>query len=296
MRGDSRSDPAGTPRHRLWRGVLTGFGLASASFALAITFGASARSLGWGTIPTIVCSLVIFSGSAQFALAAALGGGGGAVPAVAAAALINARFIPMALSVAPSMRGGLLHRALVGQAVVDGSWVAAHQGEGRFDEQRMIGATLPQWPAWVCGTALGALAHPSQHIVQAFALDVVFPAFFLVLLIDELRESAPARRAAALATVIAGILVIFVPVGIALLCAATAALIGIFHAPADDTAPPEPTDASANGGRPAHPHPAPERARRAGGAQSKPAAGDAQSNPAAERPRASSEYGRDDRT
>jgi 4-azaleucine resistance transporter AzlC len=227
MHGDSRSDPAGTPRQRLWRGVLTGFGLASASFALAVTFGASARTLGWGMVPTIVCSLVIFSGSAQFALATALSGG--PVPAVAAAALINARFIPMALSVAPSMRGGVLRRALVGQAVVDGSWVAAHLGEDRFDEQRMIGATLPQWPAWVGGTALGALLHPSPHIVQAFALDVVFPAFFLVLLIDELRESAQARRAAALATVLAATLVLILPVGIALLCAASAALIGLFN-------------------------------------------------------------------
>ncbi len=232
MPGDSRSDPGGRRRSPLRQGVLTGFGLASASFALAVTFGASARSLGWGTVPIIVCSLVIFSGSAQFALAAALSGGG-AVPAVAAAALINARFIPMALSVAPSMRGGALRRALVGQAVVDGSWVAAHQGEGRFDEQVLIGATLPQWPAWVCGTALGALLHPPQHIVQAFALDVVFPAFFLVLLIDELRESPAARRAAALATALTAGLVIVLPVGIALLCAACAALIGIFNPPAE---------------------------------------------------------------
>jgi predicted branched-subunit amino acid permease len=227
----ARSEPTGTPRQRLWGGVLTGFGLASASFALAVTFGASARTLGWGTVPTIVCSLVLFSGSAQFALATALAGGGGAVPAVVAAALINARFIPMALSVAPSLKGGMLRRALAGQAVVDGSWIAAHLGGGRFDEQRMIGATLPQWPAWVGGTALGALLHPSPHIVQGFALDVIFPAFFLVLLIDELKESPPARQAAALAAVLAAVLVLILPVGIALLCAATAALIGLVNNP-----------------------------------------------------------------
>jgi|1186.fasta_scaffold10388_4 predicted branched-subunit amino acid permease len=240
MRGDSRSEPAG-PKRPLRQGMLTGLGLASASFALAVTFGASARSLGWGTVPTIVCSLVIFSGSAQFALAAAFSGG--PVPAVAAAALINARFIPMALSVAPEMRGGVLRRALVGQSVVDGSWVAAHQGEGRFDVRVMIGATLPQWPAWVCGTAVGALLHPSPHIVQAFALDVVFPAFFLILLIDELRESAAARRAAVIATVVTAGLVIVLPVGVALLCAACAALTGLFNGPGKETDEPEPATA-----------------------------------------------------
>ncbi len=234
MRGDSRAERAGG-RSSLRQGMLTGLGLASASFALAVTFGASARSLGWGTVPTIVCSLVIFSGSAQFALAAALSGG--PVPAVAAAALINARFIPMALSVAPDIRGGVLRRVLVGQAVVDGSWVAAHRGEGRFDERVMIGATIPQWPAWVCGTTLGALLHPSTHIVRAFALDVVFPAFFLVLLIDELRESPAARRAAVVAAVITAGLVLVLPVGVALLCAACAALTGLFNTPAKEPEP-----------------------------------------------------------
>src|SRR3569833_3550231 len=98
MRGDSRSEPVG-PKRPLRQGVLTGLGLASASFALAVTFGASARSLGWGTVPTIVCSLVIFSGSAQLALAAAFSGG--QVPAEAAAALNNAPLIPHAQSEDP---------------------------------------------------------------------------------------------------------------------------------------------------------------------------------------------------
>jgi predicted branched-subunit amino acid permease len=238
MPAASPADPetAETPRERLRKGIWTGLGLASASFALAITFGASARTLGWGMVPAIVCSLVVFSGSAQFALATALAGGGSAVPAVAAAALINARFIPMAVAIAPSVRGGVVRRALIGQAVVDGSWVAAHRGEGRFDPERLVGATLPQWPAWVCGTAIGAVLHPSPHIVQVFALDVIFPAFFLVLLIDELRESAAARRAAALATVLAALLVLVVPVGVALLCASSAALLGLLPAgrPMDD--------------------------------------------------------------
>ncbi|GAA4608218.1 hypothetical protein GCM10023195_32030 [Actinoallomurus liliacearum] len=238
----------GTPRQRLREGIWTGLGLAAASFALAITFGASARTLGWGMAPAIVCSLVVFSGSAQFALATALAGGGGAVPAVAAAALINARFIPMAVAVAPSLRGGVLRRALIGQTVVDGSWVAAHRGEGRFDPERMIGATIPQWPAWVCGTAIGAVLHPSPHVVQTFALDVIFPAFFLVLLIDELRESAAARRAAALATVIAALLVLVVPTGVALLCASSAALLGLLPSSgaADDRASGERTGGAAD--------------------------------------------------
>src|SRR3982751_726753 len=99
-------------RERFLAGIRVGAGLAAAAFILAITFGATVRAQGWGILAPVICSLVVFSGSAQFALATALGGGGGPVPAVAAAALINARFLPMGLAVAPSLRGGRLRRAL----------------------------------------------------------------------------------------------------------------------------------------------------------------------------------------
>lgn len=98
-----------------------GAGLATAGFVLAITFGASAREQGWSVPAAILASVLIFSGSAQFALLAALAGGGAGGPAVAAALLINGRFLPMGLAVAPSLSGGRFRRAVQGQAV----WVPA---------------------------------------------------------------------------------------------------------------------------------------------------------------------------
>ena len=79
-----------------------------------------------------MASLVVFSASAQFTLAAALIGGGGAASASLAATLVQLRFLPMALAAGPSLHGGRMQRALEGQAVNDGSWVAAHLGEGEL--------------------------------------------------------------------------------------------------------------------------------------------------------------------
>lgn len=214
--GDSR-------RQSFVAGVKVGVGLAVAGFVLAVTFGAFARAEGWGILAPIVCSLVVFSGSAQFALATALAGGGG----VLAAALINGRFIPMGVAVAKDLRGGRLRKALEGQAVVDGSWVAAHLGGGRFDRYKLFGATAVQWPAWVAGTALGVLVAPPESLVESLGLDLVFPAFFLLLLLDELRGSRTARTAAALGACVAGVLVFWVPAGLALLGAGAAALLGL---------------------------------------------------------------------
>lgn len=208
-------------------GVRVGLGIGVPTFVMGVTFGAMAHSLGWGTLAPVACSLLVFSGSAQFALATSLAGGGGVALAVGAAAMINARFLPMGIAVAADLKGGWLRRALEGQAVVDASWAAAHQGNGKYDRKKMISATLVQAPAWVFGTLLGALTAPSDEIIHRFGLDVVFPAFFLLLLIDELRTSAQARWVAALAAALAAGLTLVVPVGLAIVGSGAAALIGL---------------------------------------------------------------------
>src|SRR5215212_8949970 len=89
---------------------------ALATFVLGVSFGVLARSLGWGIVAPIVFSLITFSGSAQFAVVAVLGAGGGALAAIVAAILLNSRFLPLGVAVAPFLRGGPLRRALEGQA------------------------------------------------------------------------------------------------------------------------------------------------------------------------------------
>lgn len=236
-------------------GLRVGVGLGAATFLLGIAFGSEAVAHGWGTLAPILCSVLVFSGSAQFALLTALAGGAGVVTAVTAAALINARFIPMGIAVAADLRGGRLRRALEGQTVVDASWVAAHVGGGRFDRSKLFGATAVQAPAWVAGTAVGVVLSPSPRLVDTFGLDVVFPAFFLLLLIEELHSSRRAGAAAAAGGAVAAGLVLLVPVGLALIASTTSALIGLV--PRRGTGRQPHTGTSA--GR-AEPSPAPGRA------------------------------------
>lgn len=214
-------------------GLRIGVSLAAAAFLLAVTFGATARAQGWGIAAPIVCSLLVFSGSAQFALATALAGGGGLAPAIASAALINARFLPMGVAVTGSLKGNRWRRALEAQAVVDASWVAAHQGGGRFDRALLIGSTIAQWPAWVAGTVLGVLIAPPPELTETLGLDVVFPAFFLLLLIDEVRASRKAALSAGLGALTAGALLWLVPAGLALIGSTAGALVGLHRSSED---------------------------------------------------------------
>ncbi|WP_229847768.1 AzlC family ABC transporter permease [Streptomyces melanogenes] len=215
------------PRDRFHAGLRAGAGLAAAAFLMAISFGAISQARGWGSVAPVVCSLVVFSGSAQFALAGTLGAGGGVVAAVVAAALVNVRYVPMGIAVARDLRGGPLRRAVEGQAVVDGSWAAAHLGGGRFDRAFLFGATAVQWPAWVAGTALGVVVAPDPSLVHRLGLDVLTPGLFLILLLDEVRRDRAGRLPAALGGAVAGALLFVLPTGPALIGAAAAALLAL---------------------------------------------------------------------
>src|SRR3954467_1416185 len=96
-----------------WRaGLRTGITLGLASAALAVSFGAYATLQGWPPPATVAMSLLVFSGSAQFAFLTAVSGGAGLVTGVSAGALMNLRFVPMAAASARSLRGGPIRRAL----------------------------------------------------------------------------------------------------------------------------------------------------------------------------------------
>ena len=207
-------------------GVGAGIGYAIAALLLAISFGVIAQPL-MGNVAPIVMSALVFAGSAQFAATAVLAAGGGAVAAIGAGILLNLRYVPMGIALAPSLRGGAWRRAAVGQALVDFSWAAASRGGGRFDPAFMVGATTPSYPLWVGGTAIGVFAGGLVGDPAAFGLDAIFPAFFLCLLVEgELRPGLPAL-VAGVGSLIALCLIPFTPAGVPVIAASAAALLGV---------------------------------------------------------------------
>jgi predicted branched-subunit amino acid permease len=209
-------------------GMRAGLPFALVVGVVAISFGVLARSLGWGVLAPIVFSVITFSVTAQFAVATVLGAGGGMFAAIAAAVLLNARFLPMGMAVAPLLKGGPLRRALEGQTILTTSWALAIRGGGRFDRAFMIGATVPQYVAWTVGTIVGVLVNDIVTDVETLGLDVIFPAFFLALVMRELRSGGKRTIAAtAIAAAVAAALVPIGPPGVPVLAACGAALLGL---------------------------------------------------------------------
>jgi 4-azaleucine resistance transporter AzlC len=207
-------------------GLRAGTPFAVAGFLLSLSFGVLAYGIGMSTLAVIAMSVIVFAGSAQFATIAILGAGGGVGAAVAAAAMMNSRFLAMGIAIAPSLPGGRWRRAAQGQAVVDSSWAMAAQGDGSFDRVFLFGSTAIQYATWQVGTLAGALGGNVLGNPDKFGLDAVYPAFFLAILMVELRR--PRAPGVALAgAAIALVLIPFAPAGVPVLAASIAALAGL---------------------------------------------------------------------
>jgi 4-azaleucine resistance transporter AzlC len=223
-----------TTRSSFVAGMRAAVGPAAATLVLGISFGAAAAAADWGVGVSVFFSAFAFSGSAQFSLLTTLQAGS-AFAAVTSAVLINARYLVMGVALNDSLRGGRLARALQAQALVDASFVVAHRGGGRFDVARLVGATVPQWLCWVLGTLIGGVLRPDPDLLHQLGADVIFPAFFLLLVLEEMR-SRRAALAALCGAVIAGGLLFVTEPGYALLAATAGALVGVLPARADERA------------------------------------------------------------
>lgn len=200
--------------------------LAIAVVGFGISFGVLARTAGFGWLAPIVMSATTFAGSAQFASASILGDGGTVAAAVAAALLLNARYGPIGVSVAPYLEGAAWSRLLRAQLVVDESWAIAAEGDGRFDPRVLVGAGLVLYVGWVGGTAIGAIGGEALGDPATLGLDAAFPALFLALLIPQLRGRR-AVQAAVLGAAIALALTPVAPAGVPIIAASAACLLGV---------------------------------------------------------------------
>src|SRR5205814_3915768 len=160
-------------------GLRAGVPFALAGGVVAISFGVLARQVGLSAVATIVMSAIVYAGSAQFAAIAILAGSGGVGAAVGAAALMNSRFLPMGVALAPSLPGHAPWRAAQGQAVVDASWALASREDGGFDRWMLFGSSAIQYVSWTAGTVLGALGGDILGDPHKLGLDAIYPAFFV---------------------------------------------------------------------------------------------------------------------
>jgi predicted branched-subunit amino acid permease len=201
-------------------------GIAIASGAYAVSFGAISTAAGLSLLQTCALSVLMFTGASQFALVGVVGAGGSVWAGAATAALLGSRnaLYGVRLSSILDRRG--LRRLLAAHFVIDEMTAMAIARESPAESRFAFWATgVALFVFWNLGTLAGALATQFVPDPKVFGLDAAPPAAFLALLAPRLRAREPMAIALA-AGVVALVFLPFVPAGVPLLIVAV--LVAVF--------------------------------------------------------------------
>jgi predicted branched-subunit amino acid permease len=190
-----------------------------------VAFGVAGDQAGLSLTEVMAFSLLVFSGSAQFAAVSVLGDGGSVAAAVTAGLLLNLRSVAFGVVMAPALRGRWWWRAAVAQLVIDESTaVGTAQTERRWQRYGFLACGVTVFGLWNLATVAGAsVLGRTGDLIETAGIDATIPASFLALLWPRLR-SGPQRTAAALGAVIVTATVPVLPPGLPILAAAADAL------------------------------------------------------------------------
>lgn len=154
-----------------------------------LAYGIVAQSIGLAPGETLLMSLLVFAGAAQFISLPMFAEGAGLAMIALTALLINLRHLLMGASLAPYMAGlSLPHKALLSFGMADETYavtITRTQAAG-YSAAYQLGSNAAGYVTWIVSTAGGILLGSHISDPLAWGLDFAMPATFLALLIPRL--------------------------------------------------------------------------------------------------------------
>jgi 4-azaleucine resistance transporter AzlC len=191
-----------------------------------IVFGVGAVSAGGSVMQACAMSLLVFTGASQFTAVSVIDGGGTTGSALSGAMLLAARNGVYGLTMSRHLSGGVGRRLIAAQITIDESTAMATAQDSPSHRRMAFWITGGSvYLFWNLGTLVGALAGAAID-PTTFGLDAAFPAGFVAMVAPQFRTPA-GRRAGLLGGLICLVTIPFVPVGLSILCAGLAVLVGV---------------------------------------------------------------------
>jgi 4-azaleucine resistance transporter AzlC len=194
--------------------------------AFGAVFGVAAVAAGSSVLQACVMSLLVFTGASQFSAVSVVADGGSTAAALSSSLLLASRNGVYGLTMARVLRGSLARRLGAAHLVLDESTAMATAQTGRREQATAFWVTgLAVFVFWNLGTLAGALVG-SEIDPARWGLDAALPAGFVAMVWPQFR-TRNGRLAGLTGALVCLITIPFVPVGVSILCASVAVLIGI---------------------------------------------------------------------
>jgi 4-azaleucine resistance transporter AzlC len=198
----------------LRRGALDALPILLGVVPFGATFGIVGLTYGLTPAETILMSLAVFAGAAQFICVTMIGMGvADFTLIILTTLLINLRHLLMGASLAPHLtRLPLVRQAVLAFGMVDESYAITTDRIARhgYSESHQLGASAALYLAWFLATVAGVLLGEYIPDPLAWGLDFALPATFLAMLVPRL--ASPASLAVCLvAAVVAVVAALYLP-------------------------------------------------------------------------------------
>lgn len=217
------------PKSYYWRGFRDGIPFVVVIVPFAIVFGVVAIETGLSVTQALGFSVLVIAGAAQFAALQLMTESAPFAVIVVTALAVNLRMAMYSASLAAHLGDApFWKRAFVAYLNVDQSFAMS---SARYDaepsmqlDQKLayfFGVVSPAVPMWYLGSLVGAVA--GKQIPDWLALDFAVPITFLAIVAPMLKSLA--HVAAAMASIVLALALIWVPYNAGLLIAGASAMV-----------------------------------------------------------------------
>lgn len=185
-----KSDLEALHEHDFRQGYLDTLPLWLGAFPFGVVYAISALNAGLSNWQTIVMSLIVYAGAAQFTAVGLFAAGAAPISIVITTAIINARHLLLAATLVPYLRKERLSiKALIAAQLTDESFAIGMSRfiDGKGSIRYQLGSNLSMYTVWQISTILGVFIGERIPNTSDYGLDLVFPFTFIGLLVPLLK-------------------------------------------------------------------------------------------------------------
>lgn len=171
-----------------WIGVKRALPIVLGYVPIGFAYGVLAGKSGMSETNTLLMSLIVFAGSAQFIAVGLFAGGTGPAAVILTTFVVNLRHMLMAASLAPYLRGWKKrYLAFFSYELTDETFALHSSAAGKLSDCKLeaISLNVTAQVSWVFGTVLGIIASGLIGDIKPLGLDYALAAMFIGLLVGQ---------------------------------------------------------------------------------------------------------------
>lgn len=176
----------------VWKGVRQALPIVMGYLPVGFAYGVLARKVGISEWNTVLMSVLVYAGSAQFIAVSLLAAAASPVSIVLTTFIVNLRHLLMSAALAPYLRNWTrLQQALFAFELTDESFAlhARRFPEGRTGTAETYALNVTAQLSWVAGSAMGIFGSNLIGDVKPLGLDYALSAMFIALLVGQVRSN-----------------------------------------------------------------------------------------------------------